>query len=79
MIYWLRYYLSIERNVMNQKTYLVLSGIIFIAVALLHAARMAFGWEVSVGGWTVPMWVSWAGLLASGFLAFSSLTLKKDA
>lgn len=68
-----------KRTFMNQKTYIVLTGLIFSVVMLMHAARMAFNWEVSIGGWAVPMWISWAGLCVSGLLAYTSVTLKKNA
>ncbi len=48
----------------------VISAAIFALVALLHVARFAFGWEVRVGGLTIPMWVSPIGLVVAGTLAF---------
>lgn len=35
-------------------------GVLFAALALLHLARAAAGWEVVVGPWAVPVWVSLA-------------------
>ena len=28
------------------------------------------GWPVVIGDWSVPMWVSWIGLVVAGGLAF---------
>jgi len=27
-------------------------------IALLHALRLIYGWNVTIGGWAVPVWVS---------------------
>ena len=43
---------------MSQKTFNLLAGVIFAAVALLHLSRLYFGWSAVLDNWTVPMWVS---------------------
>ncbi|OGZ07276.1 MAG: hypothetical protein A3D65_02150 [Candidatus Lloydbacteria bacterium RIFCSPHIGHO2_02_FULL_50_13] len=60
---------------MNKKTYCIVSAVIFLVVMILHAARTFLGWEVSINGWIVPIWVSWGGLLVSGFLAWTGFVL----
>lgn len=55
---------------MDKKTYFLVSAVIFAAVAVLHAARIFFGWDAEIGGWVVPMWASWAAVLAGGFMAW---------
>ena len=60
---------------MNQKTFSVVAGLIFLVVA--HALRLVFGWHVILQGWTVPIWVSWVALFISGFLAYEGLTLAR--
>ena len=62
---------------MTQRTFNTLAGTIFLLVALLHALRLLFGWPASIGGWIMPMWVSWAGLVLAGFLAYSAFKYKK--
>lgn len=62
---------------MRKETYLQVTGFIFAFIALLHALRLVFGWEVFLGGWTVPMWFSIAGVAAAGFLAYSAFKLLK--
>ena len=44
---------------MDQKTFTILAGVIFAAVALLHVLRILMGWPAAIGGWAVPMWLSW--------------------
>jgi hypothetical protein len=47
---------------MDQKTFSIVAGVIFAAVALLHLVRIYMDWPVMIGGWSVPRWVSWIGL-----------------
>jgi hypothetical protein len=51
------------------------AGIIFAVVALLHLARIYMDWPIEIGGWSVPMWISWVGLVVAGGLAFFGLRL----
>jgi hypothetical protein len=56
--------------------YLVVSGIIFALVAVLHLVRLVRKTPVQLGGWVVPMNISWGGLVAAAVLcawAFSLL------
>jgi rhodanese-related sulfurtransferase len=53
---------------MDQKTFSIVAGVIFAAVALFHLVRIYMDWPVMIGGWSVPMWVSWIGLVVAGGL-----------
>jgi hypothetical protein len=55
---------------MTPRLYRLITAAIFAAVAILHAARIVFGWEAVIGGWAAPRWVSWAGILVAGYLAW---------
>ena len=48
---------------MNHKLYCVISGIIFVVVAVAHGGRVFYGWHLQVEDVVVPMWVSWFGVL----------------
>jgi hypothetical protein len=37
--------------------------------------RAYMDWPVMIGDWSVPMWVSWIGLVVAGGLAFFGLRL----
>jgi len=50
-----------------------LAGTIFLIVALAHALRLVFKWEVIVAGWLVPMWVSAVALVIAAYLAYVGL------
>lgn len=62
---------------MTQHAFNLVAGTLFLTVALLHALRLLFGWHASIGGWIVPLWVSWAGVAVAGFLAYSAFNMKK--
>ena len=44
--------------------------VLLALVALGHVLRLAFGVPATVGGWNVPMWVSYIGVLLPGGLAY---------
>lgn len=60
---------------MDQKTFAIVSGAIFALVALLHILRILMGWPAMIGGWMVPVWVSWIGLVVAGGLSYFGLSL----
>jgi hypothetical protein len=55
---------------MSLKTFCAVTGIIFAVVALIHLVRIFMVWQVTIDGWSVPMWVSWVGLVVTGCLAY---------
>ena len=62
---------------MTQRAFNLAAGSIFLLVAVLHALRLFFGWHAIIAGWIVPMWVSWAGGVLAGFLAYSAFGRKR--
>jgi len=46
------------------------AAVIFGIVFLLHVARLVNQTDVVIGGWSVPMMLSWSALLLSGGLAW---------
>ena len=60
---------------MDQKTFSIAAGVIFAVVALFHLVRIYMGWPVMIGDWSVPMWLSWIGLIIAGGLAFFGMSL----
>ena len=51
------------------KPFTTLAAVIFALVALLHLLRLFLGWEITVSGLAVPMWVSILGFLITAGLA----------
>ncbi len=63
----------------SSKLYLALSGTIFLLVAVLHWLRLVYQWPVVVGPWTVPLWLSYAGLpVASGYCVWGYRLLSSE-
>ena len=62
---------------MNQKTFTLTTGVVFSIIAVLHILRVLFGWEAVIGSWTVPLWISWVAIAASGYLAYTAFKLRR--
>jgi len=60
---------------MNERSYCVISGIIFIIIAFVHLLRIIYSWDGVIAGWPVPKWISWAALLIAGYLGYEGLRL----
>jgi hypothetical protein len=56
----------------SERTLLMLSGILFLIVALLHLARLAFGLDLALGTFEIPLWLSWVGVVITGYLSYAS-------
>ena len=54
-------------------------GLVFLVVAIVHLLRIAFGWNLILGEASIPVWLSWAGVIIPGYLSYSSFhfALKK--
>ena len=62
---------------MKPTTYALATGLIFLLIALLHLARLIFGWEAIIGGWSLPTWISGVALLVAAYLGYEGLRLSK--
>ena len=60
---------------MSQRTFTIIASVIFGVIALLHVLRIFLGWPAVIGGWTVPMWLSWIGLVVAGGLSYFGINL----
>ena len=49
--------------------YAVVSALIFAVVAVAHAIRLVNRWPVEVGPFSVPMSVSWIGLVIAALIS----------
>lgn len=49
---------------------LVVAGVIFSVMAILHLLRLFIGWNIVLGTFMVPVWWSGIGLIIAGGLAF---------
>jgi hypothetical protein len=60
---------------MDQRTFVLIAGVIFAIVALVHLLRIVMGWPIVIDNWTVPMWVSWIALVIATGLSYLGLSL----
>jgi hypothetical protein len=60
---------------MNQKTFSLTAGVVFLLITLGHMLRLTFSVEVMVGGRVVPMWASWAALILMAYLSYEGFRL----
>jgi hypothetical protein len=62
---------------LSKNTFALLAGTVFLIVAVTHALRLVFKWELIVAGWQVPMWVSAVAIVAAGYLAYEGFQMRK--
>lgn len=60
---------------MRERGYLLIAGAIFGAVALLHLSRLLFNFDLVLGGWEFPTWLSWIGVVITAYLSYMSFHL----
>lgn len=60
---------------LRERTYLLVSGIVFGIVALAHLYRVFAGADLVLAGWDLPLWLSWVGILVTTYLSYMSLRL----
>lgn len=64
---------------MSKQNYFTVSGTIFGIVSVTHLIRILLGWEVIIGSFSVPTWLSMVAFLAAGFLSYTSFKLGRKA
>lgn len=57
---------------MGKSFFGVVSGVVFLAAALLHGYRATAGFDLYYGEWLVPLWISWLVVLVGFIMAFMS-------
>ena len=62
---------------MTHRTFSLITAVLFSLMALLHAVRLLRGWQVTIEGAVVPMWISWRGLAIAAYLAYQGFLLSK--
>jgi hypothetical protein len=62
---------------MTQRTFSFVTAMLFLLIALLHAVRLLRGWQITIEGAVVPLWVSWIGLAITGYLAWQGFRLAR--
>lgn len=55
---------------MDQRTPLIVAGIVFALVAFVHLLRLIIQFELRVGGKIIPLWANWVGLFIAAGLSW---------
>jgi hypothetical protein len=58
---------------MNQKQFSFVAGAVFAVVALVHLLRIYMGWDIVIGGWAAPLWLSWIAAIGAAALSYFGL------
>jgi hypothetical protein len=62
---------------MTHRTFSLVTAVLFSLMALLHGVRLLRGWQVTVEGAIMPIWITWIGLAIAAYLAYQGLLLSK--
>ena len=62
---------------MTQRIFSLVTAVLFFLIALLHAVRVVRGWQVTIEGAVVPIWISWVGLAVAAYLAYQGFRLAR--
>jgi uncharacterized membrane protein len=63
---------------MTQRTFSLVTAVLFFLIGLLHAVRLLRGWQVTIEGAVVPIWISWIGLAIAVYLASQGFRLASE-
>jgi len=56
----------------RERTLLRMAGTLFAIVAIGHWTRIAFGADIVLGGWMMPVWLSWVAVTITTYLSYMS-------
>ena len=55
---------------MNQRIFFLLTAVVFAGVAGSHLLKAVFGWDATIAGWSLPLWVSRVAAAVTAVLAY---------
>jgi len=61
----------------KEKCFLQLIGALFGAKAIFGVLYLLFGWEVTISGWIMPLWLIVVAVVVDGYLAFLAYKFSK--
>lgn len=62
---------------MKGRAFYITVASIFTLVALVHGARLLFGWDAFISNVEVPMWVSLIAVIGGAYFAIRGFSLAK--
>ena len=63
---------------MNQRTFSLTAGVVFLIIAVGHLLRVLLGMTFVVASTAVPIWPSVLAVILMGYLAFEGFRLGKN-
>ncbi len=69
--------LSVIFRAMNQKKYFAVVSLIFLVIVVMHGLRVLNGWDAAIGGWSVPMWLSYVAIVLGAYLAWTGYHFRR--
>ena len=63
---------------MKSRTTLTLATIVLIMASLVHLFKILNNWELIIGNYTIPNWISIIGIIVPAILAFHLIKIKRE-
>ncbi|HVZ12711.1 MAG TPA: hypothetical protein VG965_06810 [Patescibacteria group bacterium] len=60
---------------LDTKSYIKVTKVIFAIVGLVHLLRLLMGFDLVIGGWVAPMWISLFGVIIPWYIAYNGYQL----
>lgn len=64
---------------MNKNSALLIAGIVFGFVSLMHLLRAVFTVSITIGSYIIPIWVSWVGFIVAFILSVIMFTARRNS
>ena len=62
---------------MTSKSYLSITGFLFLVFAMAHLFRVIFALPVQIDNWTIPVWVSWLPFAGASLMSIWAFRLTR--
>lgn len=62
---------------MNKSTFLTTLGILFGIGAIVHLIRILYGWDIQIGSFTFPKWMSLVAVIVGSYFSWTAFKLSK--
>jgi hypothetical protein len=62
---------------MQSRQYALIAALVFTIVTIMQAARLFYGWPVTVGSIDIPMAASWMAVFVAGLLAIAGFATSR--
>jgi len=62
---------------MKLKTFLLITSLFFLLIGVLHLLRILLNWDLIIGNYSLPVWMSVVAFFALFFLSFVAFRYRK--